>query len=150
MKIKIQYLLLSRVKDPRDDKLVTKIAEACLHICLRICGHVCYLFFIPSVFCLDLELTDFFSSLSCRAKIGPRIFQAQKQAKLKRMIASVRKQQIKAEGNNGEARFAAMQLIDDPQGFAEMLFKKLKEGYKRLRPKCCSCKSSPELSVCTS
>ena len=44
------------------------------------------------------------------------------------MIASVRKQQIKAEGNDGEARFAAMQLIDDPQGFAEMLFKKLKEG----------------------
>ena len=44
------------------------------------------------------------------------------------MIASVRKKQTKLEGNNGEARFAAMQLIDDPQGFAEMLFKKLKEG----------------------
>ena len=50
MKIKIQYLLLSRVKDPRDDKLITKIAEACLHVCSRICGHVCYVFFIPSVF----------------------------------------------------------------------------------------------------
>lgn len=58
-----------------------------------------------------------------------------KQAKLKRMIASVRKQQIKAEGNNGEARFAAMQLIDDPQGFAEMLFKKLKEGAQAFETK---------------
>ena len=51
------------------------------------------------------------------------------------MIASVRKQQIKAEGNNGEARFAAMQLIDDPQGFAEMLFKKLKEGAQAFETK---------------
>lgn len=71
MKIKIQYLLLSRVKDPRDDKLITKIAEACLHICLRICGgHVCYIFYSERFLCLDLELTDFFSSLSlsCRAK----------------------------------------------------------------------------------
>ena len=51
------------------------------------------------------------------------------------MIASVRKQQIKAEGNDGEARFAAMQLIDDPQGFAEMLFKKLKEGAQAFETK---------------
>jgi protein SDA1 len=51
------------------------------------------------------------------------------------MIASVRKQQIKAEGNEGEARFAAMQLIDDPQGFAEMLFKKLKEGAQAFETK---------------
>ena len=45
MKIKIKYLLLSRVKDPRDDSLITKIAEVLLFfvfvhmlcVCVRVC-----------------------------------------------------------------------------------------------------------------
>jgi len=38
-----------------------------------------------------------------------------KQAKIKRQIVAIRKANKKEEGNSGEARFAAMQLINDPQ-----------------------------------
>ena len=46
-----------------------------------------------------------------------------KQAKLKRQMASIRRANKKEDGGrNGEARFAAMQLVNDPQAFAETLF----------------------------
>jgi len=51
-----------------------------------------------------------------------------KQAKLKRQIASIRKKNKREEGSGGDARFAAMQLINDPQGFAEHLFNRLQGG----------------------
>jgi hypothetical protein len=51
-----------------------------------------------------------------------------KQSKLKRQMASIRKANKKEDGNNGEARFAAMQLINDPQSFAEHLFNRLQGG----------------------
>ena len=53
---------------------------------------------------------------------------AKKQAKLKRQMASIRKAGRREEGNNGEARFAAMQLVNDPQAFAEHLFGRLQSG----------------------
>lgn len=53
---------------------------------------------------------------------------AKKQKKLKRQIASIRRAERREEGNNGEARFAAMQLINDPQAFAEHLFNRLQNG----------------------
>ena len=53
---------------------------------------------------------------------------AKKQAKLKRQMASIRKAGRREEGNNGEARFAAMQLVNDPQTFAEHLFGRLQSG----------------------
>jgi protein SDA1 len=43
-------------------------------------------------------------------------------------MASIRKANKKEDGNNGEARFAAMQLINDPQSFAEHLFNRLQGG----------------------
>ena len=51
-----------------------------------------------------------------------------KQEKLKRQIASIRRATKKEEGAGGEARFAAMQLINDPQAFAESLFNRLQSG----------------------
>mmetsp|Transcript_3833 Transcript_3833/g.10420 ORF Transcript_3833/g.10420 Transcript_3833/m.10420 type:complete len:795 (+) Transcript_3833:172-2556(+) len=53
---------------------------------------------------------------------------AKKQAKLKRQMASIRKATRREDGNNGEARFAAMQLVNDPQSFAEHLFGRLQNG----------------------
>ena len=51
-----------------------------------------------------------------------------KQDKLKRQMKSIRKANKREDGNNGEARFAAMQLINDPQAFAEHLFNRLQGG----------------------
>ena len=51
-----------------------------------------------------------------------------KQEKLKRQIASIRRATKKEEGAGGEARVAAMQLINDPQAFAESLFNRLQSG----------------------
>jgi hypothetical protein len=48
-----------------------------------------------------------------------------KQHKLKRQMQSIRKANAKEQGQNGEARFAAMQLINDPQAFAEVGLYKL-------------------------
>jgi hypothetical protein len=52
MKIKIKYLLLSRVKDPRDDSLITKIAEVLLFfvfvhmLCVCVCVCVSIILFL--------------------------------------------------------------------------------------------------------
>ena len=52
-----------------------------------------------------------------------------KQAKLKRQMASIRRANKKEDGGrNGEARFAAMQLVNDPQAFAETQFNRLQSG----------------------
>ena len=49
-----------------------------------------------------------------------------KQEKLKRQMASIRRANKREDGTNDpSARFAAMQLIDDPQAFAEGLFRRL-------------------------
>lgn len=123
------------MKDPRDDSLITKIAEACLFLkcCRALSARACVL--MLAFFHADVYYYIFSFSHQKQKKKGVASSKRKKQAKLKRMIASVRKQQIKAEGNEGEARFAAMQLIDDPQGFAEMLFKKLKEGAQAFETK---------------
>lgn len=67
MKIKIKYLLLSRVKDPRDDSLITKIAEVLLFfvfvhmLCVCVCVCVSIILFIiilSSSFTLALNMTN--------------------------------------------------------------------------------------------
>lgn len=51
-----------------------------------------------------------------------------KQEKLKRQVASIRRANKKEDGVSGEARFAAMTLVNDPQAFAERLFHRLQAG----------------------
>ncbi|KAI7837441.1 hypothetical protein COHA_008699 [Chlorella ohadii] len=53
-----------------------------------------------------------------------------KQKKLKRVQAAVKRQARKEEGSKHES-FAALQLLHDPQGFAEKLFKRLQGGHER-------------------
>jgi protein SDA1 len=54
-----------------------------------------------------------------------------KQKKLQRAMLAVRKAQKKEEGGGGQASFAALQLLHDPQGFAEKLLVRLRTGNER-------------------
>lgn len=54
-----------------------------------------------------------------------------KQKKLKRAMQSVKKSLKREEGNQRET-FAAIQLLHDPQEFAEKLFKRMKSGTEKL------------------
>jgi len=51
-----------------------------------------------------------------------------KQKKLQRAMTAVRKANKKEEGGGGQASFAALQLLHDPQGFAEKLLVRLRTG----------------------
>ena len=53
-----------------------------------------------------------------------------KQRKLKRAMASVKRATRREEGH-GQESFAALQLLHDPQGFAEKLLSKLRSGHDR-------------------
>ncbi|KAL4857462.1 hypothetical protein ACK3TF_002330 [Chlorella vulgaris] len=61
---------------------------------------------------------------------GTNSSKKKKQKKLKRVQASVKRQQRKEDGTRHET-FAALQLLHDPQGFAEKLFKRLQHGHER-------------------
>ena len=61
-------------------------------------------------------------------KSGVTRSKRKKQDKLKRQMASIRKANKKEDAANGEARFAAMTLVNDPQSFAERLFHRLQAG----------------------
>lgn len=51
-----------------------------------------------------------------------------KQAKLKREIVKVRRKAKREEDGAGEAKFSAIMLLHDPQGFAEKLFGRIHSG----------------------
>ncbi len=55
---------------------------------------------------------------------GTRSSKKKKQAKLKRVMATVKKANKKGEGSGAES-FAAIHLLHDPQTFAEKLFARL-------------------------
>ena len=57
-----------------------------------------------------------------------------KQAKLKRVIAAAKKQIRTDEDGKPNGVFAALQLLNDPQGFAEKLFARL-----QVRTCLCTC-----------
>lgn len=61
---------------------------------------------------------------------GTHRTQRKKQAKLKRVMTTVRKQARKGEASGAEA-FAALHLLHDPQAFAERLFSRLQSGSER-------------------
>jgi protein SDA1 len=61
-----------------------------------------------------------------------------KQAKLKRVMQSLKKQQRAKEGG-GAVSFAALQLLNDPQGFAEKLFARLRACSERFEVRAHSC-----------
>lgn len=63
-------------------------------------------------------------------KAGTSSSKKKKQKKLKRVLSAVKKQVRKDEGGYQES-FAAMQLLNDPQGFAEKLFTRLQTGKER-------------------
>ncbi|KAL0034036.1 hypothetical protein WJX79_004594 [Trebouxia sp. C0005] len=61
---------------------------------------------------------------------GTKSSKKKKQAKLKRVMATVKKQ-AKKENANPHDSFAAVQLLNDPQSFAEKLFTQLNVRYKK-------------------
>lgn len=61
---------------------------------------------------------------------GTRSSKKKKQAKLKRVMATVKKANKKGEGSGAES-FAAIHLLHDPQTFAEKLFARLQSGSER-------------------
>ncbi|GLC55364.1 hypothetical protein PLESTB_000976900 [Pleodorina starrii] len=65
---------------------------------------------------------------------GTRSSKKKKQAKLKRVLATVKKASRKGErggGANGAESFAAIHLLHDPQSFSERLFGRLGKGGER-------------------
>ena len=65
-------------------------------------------------------------TLTLSSRSGVSRTKKKKQEKLKRQMASIRRANKREDGTNDpSARFAAMQLIDDPQAFAEGLFRRL-------------------------
>ncbi|KAL3134019.1 hypothetical protein ABBQ32_008454 [Trebouxia sp. C0010 RCD-2024] len=61
---------------------------------------------------------------------GTKSSKKKKQAKLKRVMATVKKQARKESANPHDS-FAAVQLLNDPQSFAEKLFTQLNVRYKK-------------------
>ncbi|KAL0039901.1 hypothetical protein WJX77_011228 [Trebouxia sp. C0004] len=61
---------------------------------------------------------------------GTKSSKKKKQAKLKRVMATVKKQ-AKKDNANPHDSFAAVQLLNDPQSFAEKLFTQLNVRYKK-------------------
>lgn len=68
----------------------------------------------------------------CRNAQGTRSSKRKKQAKIKRVQATVKKavRKSSAEGGGSES-FAAIHLLHDPQTFAERLFARLTRGSER-------------------
>lgn len=67
---------------------------------------------------------------------GTNSSKRKKAAKLKRVMQAVKKHERRAAGTVSEA-FAAMQLLHDPQEFAERLFRRLQKGNERLETRLC-------------
>ena len=61
---------------------------------------------------------------------GTQSSKKKKQKKLKRAMASVKKTMRREEGHQKET-FAAIQLLHDPQGFAEKLFSRMRNGNEK-------------------
>lgn len=68
-------------------------------------------------------------------KKGTGSSKKKKQAKLKRVMQSLKKQQRSKEGG-GAVSFAALQLLNDPQGFVERLFARLRACSERFEVRC--------------
>lgn len=69
-------------------------------------------------------------------KKGVASSKKKKQAKLKRAVQALKKKSKKEESTgSGNARFAALQLINDPQGFAERVFGRLQSTGERFETK---------------
>ena len=71
------------------------------------------------------------SSLAAQAfNKGTRTSKKKKQAKLKRVLYGLKKQQRKfsSGGVSGQASFAALHLLNDPQGVVEKLFSRLRSS----------------------
>ena len=110
------------------------------------------IFYSERFLCLDLELTDFFSSLSLLSRKNRASHLPSAKNKL-----NWNEWSHPSESDKSKLK-AITAKLDLPQCNSSTTrkvsprcsLKSSKKVPKRLRRKCCSCKSSPELSVCTS
>ncbi len=93
-----------------------------MHACLPIARAAHYT--APHQTIADLSVT-----LSTYAQ-GTKSSKRKKQAKLKRVMATVKKQERRDAASTNES-FAAVHLLHDPQAFAERLFARLQGGGER-------------------